>query len=115
MFPSVKDSRYSQSLCLKLQRAQQCLGEALVYSHVCGTTRQGPGVTAASRKRHCLVLRAFELHCQSPLCVLLPTERASEGVDGCVGRGGRAEKQRVLRLPTQQEEQRGGCWGHKQQ
>lgn len=93
MFPSVKDSRYSQSLCLKLQRAQQCLGEALVYSHVCGTTRQGPGVTAAARKRHCLVLRAFELHCQSPLCVLLPTERASEGVDGCVGRGGRAEKQ----------------------
>lgn len=93
MFPSVKDSRYSQSLCLKLQRAQQCLGEALVYSHVCGTTRQGPGVTAAARKHHCLVLRAFELHCQSPLCVLLPTERASEGVDGCVGRGGRAEKQ----------------------
>lgn len=79
-----------------------------MYNPVCETSRQRLGVTAAARKRHCLIPRAFELPRQSPLCFLLLTERASEGVDGYVGRGGgRAEKQRALRLPAQQEEQEG--------
>lgn len=108
LLKTATDSRYSQSLCLSLQRPQQCPGEALVYNPVCGTSRERLGVTAAARKRHCLIPRAFELPCQSPLCFLLLTERASEGVDGYVGRGGgRAEKQRALRLPAQQEKQEG--------